>query len=60
MNKMIIIKSKDEIDIMRESGRVTGDFRQIFPHLVVVTGYTIVIFTLAIIAFNRKMNGEKS
>ena len=24
MNKMIIIKSKDEIDIMRESGRVTG------------------------------------
>lgn len=39
---------------------LSGDFMQIFPHLVVVTGYTIVIFTLAIIAFNRKMNGEKS
>ena len=37
-----------------------GNFAQILPHLIVVIGYTIVIFTLAIITFNRKMNGEKA
>ncbi|MGP1432441.1 MAG: ABC transporter permease [Treponema sp.] len=35
---------------------LSGNFSQILPHLVVVIGYTIVIFMLAIIAFNRKMN----
>ncbi|EHI56129.1 hypothetical protein HMPREF9333_00659 [Johnsonella ignava ATCC 51276] len=38
---------------------LSGNFSYILPHLIVVTVYTIVIFTLAIIAFNRKMNGEK-
>ena len=33
-----------------------GNFSRMLPHLIVVIGYTIVIFTLAIIAFNRKMN----
>ena len=37
-----------------------GNFAQILPHFIVVIGYTIVIFTLAIITFNRKMNGEKA
>ena len=37
-----------------------GNFSRMLPHLIVVIGYTIVIFTLAIIAFNRKMNGEKA
>ena len=38
---------------------LSGNFSYILPHLIVVTVYTIVIFTLAVIAFNRKMNGEK-
>ena len=39
---------------------LSGNFSHILPHLIVVIGYTIVIFTLAIITFNRKMNGEKA
>lgn len=38
---------------------LNGDFSLIFPHLIIVMGYTIVIFIFAIIVFNRKMNGEK-
>ena len=37
-----------------------GNFSWMLPHLIVVIGYTIVIFTLAIITFNRRMNGEKA
>lgn len=37
-----------------------GNFSRMLPHLIVVIGYTIVIFTLAIITFNRRMNGEKA
>ena len=33
-----------------------GNFSRMLPHLIVVIGYAIVIFTLAIITFNRKMN----
>ena len=33
-----------------------GNFSRMLPHLIVVIGYTIVIFTLAIITFNRRMN----
>ena len=33
-----------------------GNFSRMLSHLIVVIGYTIVIFTLAIITFNRKMN----
>lgn len=39
---------------------LTGDFREMLPHLIIVLGYTSVIFILAIIAFRRKMNGDKS
>ena len=39
---------------------LSGNFSQILPHLIVVIGYTAVIFTLAIISFNHKMNGEKA
>lgn len=39
---------------------LTGDFNHILPHLLIVTAYTVVIFALAIIVFNRKMNGEKA
>lgn len=42
---------------IRES--LNGHFDHIIPHLAIVTGYTVVIFALAIIIFNRKMNGEK-
>ena len=38
---------------------LNGNFHNIPPHLAVVTSYTVVIFALAIIVFNRKMNGEK-
>lgn len=39
---------------------LSGNFSPILPHLIVVMGYTVVIFTLAIIVFKRKMNGEKA
>ena len=38
---------------------LSGNFNNLLPHLLVVIGYTIVIFTFAIIIFNRKMNDEK-
>ena len=39
---------------------LSGNFSPIFPHLIIVMGYTVAIFTLAIIAFNHKANGEKA
>lgn len=39
---------------------LTGDFNHLLPHLLIVTAYTVVVFALAIIVFNRKMNGEKA
>lgn len=36
------------------------NFNNLLSHLLVVIGYTIVIFIFAIIIFNRKMNGEKA
>ena len=39
---------------------LTGAFREMLPHLIIVLGYTSVIFILAIIAFRHKMSGDKS
>ena len=39
---------------------LSGNFSPIFPHLIIVMGYTVAIFTLAIIAFNHKASGEKA
>lgn len=38
---------------------LSGNFGHVLSHLAVVMSYTIVIFVLAIIVFQRKMNGEK-
>lgn len=38
---------------------LSGNFNNLLPHLLVVLIYTVVIFIFAIIAFDRKMNGEK-
>ena len=38
---------------------LSGNFGHAFSHLAVVMSYTIVIFVLAIIVFQRRMNGEK-
>ena len=38
---------------------LSGNFSSIFTHLIIVVGYIVVIFTLAIMTFNRKMTGEK-
>ena len=38
---------------------LSGNFGHAFSHLTVVMIYTIVIFVLAIIVFQRRMNGEK-
>ncbi len=38
---------------------ISGQYRPILPHLAVVMGYTIVIFALAILVFNRRMNEER-
>ena len=37
-----------------------GNFVEILPHLMIVLGYTIVIFILAIIVFHRRMSGDKA
>ena len=37
-----------------------GNFTEILPHLIVVLGYTVVIFMLAIIVFHHKMSGDKA
>ena len=39
---------------------LSGNFIEILPHLIIVLGYTIVIFILAIIVFHRKMSGDKA
>ena len=38
---------------------LSGNFGLVFSHLAVVMGYTVVIFVLAIVVFQRRMNGEK-
>lgn len=38
---------------------LNGDFLEMLPHLIIVLGYTSVIFILAIIAFRHKMSGDK-
>ena len=45
------------VKAIRES--LTGNFSNIFAHLAIVAGYTVIIFALAVIIFNRKMNVEK-
>lgn len=37
-----------------------GNLIEILPHLIIVLGYTIVIFILAIIVFHRRMSGDKA
>jgi ABC-2 type transport system permease protein len=34
-----------------------GQLSAMIPHLIIVLGYTVVVFTLAMIAFQRKMSG---
>ena len=57
--KMItnILPFYHSVQTIRES--LTGNFSNIFAHLAIVAGYTVIIFALAVIIFNRKMNGEK-
>ncbi len=45
------------VEVIRIS--LSGNFNSIFTHLIIVVGYIVVIFTLAIMTFNRKMTGEK-
>ena len=37
---------------------ISGDFSAILPHLAVVFGYTVVFYTLAVLAFQHKMRGD--
>ena len=39
---------------------LNGNYSGIAPHLAIVMGYTVAIFVVAIIAFQRKMNGGKA
>ena len=38
---------------------LNGNYGNVLPHLMVVMGYTVVIFVLAVIVFQRKMGGDK-
>jgi ABC-2 type transport system permease protein len=38
---------------------LSGKFAEMMPHFSIVLGYTLVVFVLAVIAFQRKMNGDK-
>lgn len=37
-----------------------GNFEEALPHLTIVLGYSVVIFALAVIVFQRKMSGDKA
>jgi len=37
-----------------------GSFDEMLPHLIIVLGYSVVIFVLAVIVFQRKMSGNKT
>jgi ABC-2 type transport system permease protein len=37
---------------------ISGEYSSIFPHLLWVIGYGVVIFTLAVVAFRKKMKGK--
>ena len=52
-----IFPSYHSVEIIRVS--LSGHFNHILPHLMIVIGYTATIFILAMIVFNRKINGEK-
>ncbi len=39
---------------------LNGNYGEVLPHLMVVIGYTVVIFILAMIAFQRKMSGDEA
>ena len=39
---------------------IEGNYIEILPHLAVVLGYTVVIFVIAVIIFQRKMSGDKA
>lgn len=38
---------------------LSGDYASILPHLLWVIGYAVVVLAVAIVAFQKKMNGEK-
>jgi len=38
---------------------LNGDYAAVLPHLAVVLGYTVVVYILAVIAFRRKMSGDR-
>lgn len=46
------------VEVIRAA--LSGSLNDMLPHLIVAMGYAAVIFALAIIAFQRKMNGEKA
>lgn len=37
-----------------------GNIGELLPHLTIVLGYSVVIFALAVIVFQRKMSGGKA
>ncbi len=37
---------------------ISGEYSSVFPHLLWVIGYGVVIFTLAVVAFRKKMKGK--
>ena len=39
---------------------LSGNFAEMIPHLIVVLGYSVVVFALAVIVFQRKMSGDKA
>ncbi len=37
---------------------ISGEYTSVFPHLLWVIGYGVVIFSLAVVAFRKKMKGK--
>lgn len=37
---------------------ISGEYSSVFPHLLWVIGYGVVIFSLAVVAFRKKMKGK--
>ncbi|NLX75253.1 MAG: ABC transporter permease [Synergistaceae bacterium] len=39
---------------------VAGEYAELLPHLAIVLSYSIVIYTIAVVAFRYKMSGDKA
>jgi len=45
--------------LMNDKSVLAGDFTALLPHIAIVFAYTVVIYLAAVLAFRKKMSGDK-